>query len=116
MASELGARKVAYLHVVEPRADQRRDDGKLDPTSPDAAATFRSAFGGPVVAAGGFTGESAEAEVASGTADAVAFGRWFISNPDLPERLRRRAPLNPYQRATFYGGGAAGYTDYPRLP
>jgi N-ethylmaleimide reductase len=51
--------------------------------------------------------------VEAGIADAVAFGRLFIANPDLPERLARGVPLNPYDRATFYGGGEKGYTDYP---
>ena len=50
-----------------------------------------------------------------GAADAVAFGRLFIANPDLPERFRRGAPLNRYDRSTFYGGDARGYTDYPAL-
>ena len=53
--------------------------------------------------------------VAAGGADLIAFGRAFISNPDLVERLRRGAPLNELDRATLYGGGAAGYTDYPTL-
>jgi NADH:flavin oxidoreductase / NADH oxidase family len=66
-----------------------------------------------LIAAGGFGADSAEAIVASGGATLVAFGRRFISNPDLPERLRRGLPLNRYDRATFYGGGARGYVDYP---
>ena len=53
--------------------------------------------------------------VRSGRADAVAFGRHFIANPDLPHRLKVGAPLNPYDRATFYGSRAAGYVDYPTL-
>jgi N-ethylmaleimide reductase len=53
--------------------------------------------------------------VASGHADAVAFGRQFIANPDLPERFRKGATLNRYDRATFYGGDVRGYTDYPAL-
>jgi len=59
------------------------------------------------------TGETAEAAIAQGHADAIAFGRIFISNPDLPRRLQHGFPLTPYNRATFYGGEAAGYTDYP---
>ena len=51
--------------------------------------------------------------VRNGHADAIAFGRQFISNPDLPERLRRNLPLTPYNRAAFYGGGREGYVDYP---
>jgi N-ethylmaleimide reductase len=53
--------------------------------------------------------------LAKGDADAIAFGRYFISNPDLPERLRMGAELTPYHRPTFYGGGREGYTDYPRM-
>ena len=53
--------------------------------------------------------------VASGYADMVAWGKDFIANPDLVERLRRDAPLNPGRRELYYGGGAEGYTDYPRL-
>jgi N-ethylmaleimide reductase len=67
----------------------------------------------PLITAGGFTGEAAEAAIAEGHADAVAFGRIFISNPDLPLRLRHGYPLTPYDRKTFYGGDVAGYTDYP---
>jgi N-ethylmaleimide reductase len=64
---------------------------------------------------GGYTAASAEALIASGGADAIAFGRLFIANPDLVERFRRGAPLNTPDRSTFYGGGAHGYTDYPTL-
>jgi N-ethylmaleimide reductase len=53
--------------------------------------------------------------LAKGDTDAIAFGRFFISNPDLPERLRLGADLTPYDRATFYGGGAEGYLDYPTM-
>ena len=67
---------------------------------------------GVLISAGGFTGETAEAAIAAGHADAIAFGRIFISNPDLPRRLKRGFPLTPYNRATFYGGEAMGYTDY----
>ena len=74
---------------------------------------FRPIWNGVLISAGGFTGESAEAAIAAGHADAIAFGRIFISNPDLPRRLREGLPLTPYDRATFYGGEAAGYTDYP---
>ena len=56
-----------------------------------------------------------EAMVAAGHADAIAFGRYFISNPDLPERIRTAAPFTPYNRATFYSNGPVGYTDYPAL-
>ena len=60
-----------------------------------------------------FRGRYEYAAIAAGRADAVAFGRIFISNPDRPRRLQRGYPLTPYNRATFYGGNAEGYTDYP---
>ena len=78
-----------------------------------AASRLRRIFCGPVIAAGGFDPAGAAAVVARGDADLVAFGRHFIANPDLPARLARGLPLNPYDRATFYTGGARGYTDYP---
>ena len=65
-----------------------------------------------IIAAGGFTKHSAEAILKTGHADLVAFGRLFISNPDLPERFRVGASLNNYERSTFYGGDEQGYTDY----
>lgn len=113
--AELGRRGLAYLHVVEPRADQNSDTNALDPNAPDAASRFKQRFGGPLIAAGGFTRESAAAAMAGGDVDAVAFGRLFIANPDLPERFRLGAPLNRYDRTTFYGGDARGYIDYPAL-
>ena len=115
VTAQLGTRGLAYLHIVEPRADQNSDTNALDPNAPDAASRFRARFGGPVIAAGGFVKETAERVVAQGSADAVAFGRLFIANPDLPERFRRGAPLNRYDRSTFYGGDARGYVDYPSL-
>jgi len=58
---------------------------------------------------------SGQALLDAGNADAIAFGRSFIANPDLPERIRRGAPLNAWDRSTFYGGDHRGYTDYPAL-
>jgi N-ethylmaleimide reductase len=115
VTAALGTRGLAYLHLVEPRADQESDVNALDPDAPSASTRFRPRFGGSVIAAGGFTPESAAEAVARGEADAVAFGRLFIANPDLPERVRVGAPLNRYDRATFYGGDARGYTDYAPL-
>lgn len=115
VSAELGKRHLAYLHVVEPRADQQSDINAIDPDAPDAADRVRKGFGGVVISAGGYTGESARAAISDGTAQAIAFGRMFISNPDLAERLRVNAPLNRYDRSTFYGGGEKGYTDYPAL-
>jgi len=70
-------------------------------------------FKGPVIAAGGFNPETAEASIANGDAGLIAFGRHFIANPDLPRRIELGLPLNRYDRSTFYGYTARGYTDYP---
>ncbi len=113
--NKLGEKQIAYAHIVQPRATNAGSGGadKSDEGMPDTARLFRDAFPGTLVSAGGFDRESALRTVAEGVADAVAFGRLFIANPDLPARLKANIPLNPYNRATFYGGGAEGYTDYP---
>jgi 2,4-dienoyl-CoA reductase-like NADH-dependent reductase (Old Yellow Enzyme family) len=76
---------------------------------------LKAAFGGVYVANESFTAETAEQVLAAGDADAVAFGKLFIANPDLPRRLARRADLNRWNAETFYGGEQHGYTDYPEL-
>jgi N-ethylmaleimide reductase len=112
---ELAKFGLAYLHFIEPRASGAGQAEVDHKDVPSAAELFRPIWPGVLMTAGNFKGDGAEAAVAAGHADAIAFGRFFISNPDLPERLRKCAPLTPYNRATFYGGDAAGYTDYPRL-
>ncbi|MBB2199329.1 alkene reductase [Gluconacetobacter sp. 1c LMG 22058] len=112
VAKKLDEMGIAYLHVVEPRIKGTELVAESDAV---AARYLRGAFSGTLIAAGGFDGASAEAIIRAGDADAVAFGRAFISNPDLPERLRLNLPLNAYDRSTFYGGDAHGYTDYPAL-
>ncbi len=102
---------LAYLHVIEPRVSG--DASKDDRTEAFAAENLRSHFRGTIIAAGGFTSESAEEILRTGAADLVAFGRSFIANPDLPARIRDGLPLNPYDRSTFYGGDGRGYLDYP---
>jgi N-ethylmaleimide reductase len=74
---------------------------------------FRPIWKGVLITAGGFHRRDRGSGDRDGHADAIAFGRIFISNPDLPRRLQRGFPLTPYNRATFYGGDVAGYTDYP---
>jgi N-ethylmaleimide reductase len=74
---------------------------------------YRTDWSGVLITAGNFRGDSATEVIADGDADAVAFGRLFISNPDLPERLRTGHELTPYDRSTFYTQGETGYTDYP---
>jgi len=104
---------LAYLHFIEPRSSGAGRAEVNHQNVPSAMVLFRPLWSGILITAGGFTGETAEAAIADGYADAIAFGRIFISNPDLPRRLQRGYPLTPYNRATFYGGDAAGYTDYP---
>ncbi|HLZ97705.1 MAG TPA: alkene reductase, partial [Steroidobacteraceae bacterium] len=110
VADRLDKMGIAYLHVVEPRIKGTELIAEAEPV---AAKHLRSIFKGPIIAAGGFNGASAEAILQAGDADLVAFGRDFIANPDLPRRLRLGLPLNAYDRDTFYGGGVRGYTDYP---
>jgi N-ethylmaleimide reductase len=102
---------IAYVSLIEARSTS----AGLEIDTPQSVSQLRPFWPGTLILAGGFTAESADEAIRSGQADAVAFGRQFISNPDLPARLRRGAPLNRYDRATFYGGGAAGYVDYPVL-
>jgi N-ethylmaleimide reductase len=110
----LDGKSVAYAHVLEPRW---RDEevGKEKRETPRTAKIFRSAFHGVLISAGGYTADEAEETIAQGFADAVAFGRLFIANPDLPKRFRLGTDLNSWDRSTFYGGTEAGYTDYPEL-
>ncbi len=104
---------LAYLHFIEPRSSGAGRAEVNHQNVPSAMVLFRPIWKGVLITAGGFTGETANAAIADGHADAIAFGRIFISNPDLPRRLREGLPLTPYSRATFYGGEEKGYTDYP---
>ncbi|WP_437598632.1 alkene reductase [Sorangium sp. So ce590] len=109
VAAELSARKLVYLHVVEPTSGEPPDaPGRVTPL-------LRERFRGALVVNGGYTREAAEQALRSGVADLVSFGVPFLANPDLPERLSRRAPLNAPDVATFYSDGPRGYVDYPRL-
>ncbi|HEX7325021.1 MAG TPA: alkene reductase [Rhodanobacteraceae bacterium] len=111
LAEQLDQRRIACLHVEEP--DWAGDDIRLTQTF---RAAIRQRFRrGALVFCSQYTAERAEALIADGIADAVAFGKAYLANPDLVERFRRGAPLNVPERATFYGGGAKGYTDYPTL-
>jgi N-ethylmaleimide reductase len=101
--------KLAYLHVVEGQTGGARDFAPFD------YAALRRQFSGAWMVNNGYSRTMALQVVASGAADLVAFGKAFIANPDLGRRLREDAPLNAPDVATFYGGGAAGYTDYPTL-
>jgi N-ethylmaleimide reductase len=111
VAKVLDEYKIAYLHVIEPRI--KGDETLHEGQAPVATKYLRAHFSGPIIAAGGFAGDSAEAIVASGDADLVAFGRHFSSNPDLPYRLKRKLPLTPYVRAAFWGGDEKYYSNFP---
>jgi N-ethylmaleimide reductase len=112
---QLSARKIAYVHLIEPRSSSAgSQDGNIA-GAPETAKIFRKAFSGVLISAGGYSRNEAIKAVEQGAVDAVAFGRLFIANPDLPERLKRDADLNSYDRSTFYGGAEKGYTDYPAL-
>ncbi|WP_407166790.1 alkene reductase [Bradyrhizobium sp. ORS 111] len=104
---------LAYLHFIEPRASGTGRAEVDRQNVPSAMVLYRPMWSGVLMTAGNFSGESAQSAVAEGHADAIAFGRYFISNPDLPRRLQRGYPLTPYNRATFYSGEEKGYTDYP---
>jgi N-ethylmaleimide reductase len=109
----LNGLRIAYLHLIEPRSS---GTGRADvnwTNVPSAMVLFRPIWKGVLITAGGFVGDTANAAIAEGHTDAVAFGRYFISNPDLPHRLAHGFPLTPYHRPTFYGGEEKGYTDYP---
>ena len=103
---------LAYLHLIEGEPDTPMS---IKGGAPQLAKQIREAFGGPVMLNGGLTRELAEKAIAEGRADLVSLGVPALSNPDIVERWKRNAPLNTPDKATFYGGGAEGYTDYPFL-
>ncbi|NEU98290.1 alkene reductase [Bradyrhizobium uaiense] len=115
VVQQLSRRGIGYLHLIEPRASLVTRSDALAADAPSASALFRRQFVGPCIVAGGFSETAANRVIAAGEADAVAFGRFFVANPDLPQRLKLGAALQPYDRSTFYGGGAKGYTDYAPL-
>jgi NADPH2 dehydrogenase len=118
-ARELGRRKIAFIAVRESLPSQISGARPAPETdlyhSPVLKREFQNAGGGAFIANEGFTRESAEAAIAAGAADAVAWGRDFLANPDLPRRFELNAPLNEPNMATFYAPGAEGYVDYPFL-
>jgi N-ethylmaleimide reductase len=112
LVEQLAPLKLAFIHIVEGATAGPRDNAPFD------YAALRSRFKngnaqGAWIVNNGYTRDMALEAVASGAADMVAFGRPFISNPDLVSRLRAGAPLASLDAATLYGGDATGYTDYP---
>ncbi len=100
---------LAFVHVIEGATGGPRDNIAFDYTA------LRAKFKGPWIANNGYDKDSAEQAIASGYADMIAFGRAFIANPDLVERLRLGVALSDLDPDTLYGGGAKGYTDYPSV-
>ncbi len=109
LVEELNKRGIAFIHFIEGATGGPRDVPGFD------FAWARTAFKGAYIANNGYTREMAIEAVASGRADAVAFGRLYIANPDLVQRLKQNAPLNAPNPQTFYTPGPVGYTDYPAL-
>lgn len=107
VAEQLGQRNIAFIFTRESLGDNR------------ISPALKKRFGGILIANEGFNRETAQQVIAAGEADAVSFGKDFISNPDLPHRLQLNVALNPYHAETFYGSGSQGaeigYTDYPSL-
>lgn len=115
IAKELNAFDIAYLHVVEPRMINFDKDEAFDYGDVDVIKLMRNNFNGVLIAAGGYEKSSGEEAISNDRADAIAFGRKFIANPDLPYRFSIDAELNEPDYDAFYGGTEKGYTDYPTL-
>jgi N-ethylmaleimide reductase len=110
---ELSGRGLAYLHLIEGRGSEIGLGDILHEDAVNNAKLFRPHFDGVLLSAAAYTPDSAARTVHEGHADAIAFGRHYISNPDLALRIANGVSLAPHDRATFYGGGEHGYTDYP---
>lgn len=109
---QLSKRKIAYVHMIEPRATTAGGNDSINENAPSTSKLFRKFFDGVFISAGGYNPENAKKALESKEIDAVAFGRLFISNPDLPFRIKNNLELAKYNRETFYGGDEKGYTDY----
>lgn len=113
--NKLNSYNLAYLHMIEPRSTSAGGGDQVNEDAPITSELFRATYQGKFITAGGYDQAMGEKVLEEGLADAVAYGRLYISNPDLVERFQQGATLNPYNRATFYGGREVGYTDYPSL-
>jgi N-ethylmaleimide reductase len=111
LLKELSKLQLLYAHITRVTAQDIRHGAK-EGVGPKELRKF---FQGHVITAGGFDRPSGEQAITEGWADAICYGVPFLANPDLPERLRKNAPLNPPDEATFYASGPKGYTDYPTL-
>ena len=108
MLDEIG---IAFLELREPGFEGTFGKAEVPPVHPH----IRKAFSGRLVLNSDYDFAKGQAALDAGEADAIAFGRTFLANPDLVERFRARAPLNPDVMATWYSQGPEGYTDYPTL-
>ncbi len=115
VAGMLSAYRLAYLHVVNPAIATLENKLEPDERSLRLLGLIRRLYRGVLILAGGFDRDTAEEWIDSGRADAIAFGRKFLANPDLPMRFQEHASLNRDDPSTYYGGGAKGYVDYPTL-
>ena len=107
IVEQLDAQGIVYLHVVEGATGGPRDVAPFD------FGALRQRFKNTYIANNGYDLDLANARIAEDHTDLIAFGRPFIANPDLVERLQSGAPLSAFNPATLYGGGAEGYIDYP---
>ncbi len=109
---ELSQCRLAYLHLIEARGSEMGLTDELHENALNNAALFRLVFDGSLISAAAYSPASAAQAIEKQYANAIAFGRLFIANPDLVERIEAHQPLNQFDRSTFYGGGEHGYTDY----
>jgi 2,4-dienoyl-CoA reductase-like NADH-dependent reductase (Old Yellow Enzyme family) len=121
VARKLGRRKLGWIAAREAVIDENtklvdsQGNPKVIRNAESIGPILKTLFGGSFIANEGFDQQSAETLLAAGKADAVAFGKLFIANPDLVRRFRENAPLNAWDTTTFYSGGERGYTDYPAI-
>lgn len=115
VVTQLNTMNLAYLHLVEPVIVGIARDENFDPRWDAIIKQLRGSYSGVLMLAGGYDQKTAEAALESGRGDIIAFGRNFLANPDLPARFKANQQLNPADGATFFGGDATGYTDYPAL-
>jgi N-ethylmaleimide reductase len=115
LIQQLDSKNLSYLHLVEPRSSGAAYKDVDHQDVPGVGKLFRNTWNNTLIVAGNFGRDSAIEVVNQQHADAVAFGRLFVSNPDLVNRLKENLPLSPYNRSTFYQGNEQGYIDYPEF-
>ncbi len=112
LLSEINSRNIAFVDLIEPRASTAGGSDKNNDKAPSTSELFRSKYNGFLISAGGYNPQTAKEAIEKNLADAISFGRYYISNPDLVNRIKNGLELTKYDRSTFYGGGEKGYTDY----